>query len=76
MDFGSRAAGMPALAIVEGEVQALIYEVFEELVAGEVPLGEGVEMVRLGRARGVRGVWNGDHARASRFGRRQLPVAP
>ena len=48
VDLGSRATGMPTLAVVELQVYALVHEILEDLVPGEIRLGKGEEAIRLG----------------------------
>ena len=76
VDLGARAAGMPALAVVEGQVDALVDEVLEHLVVGEVALRQSVQMLNRGagvEAR-IRGRADGGGGRPS--GRRQETAAP
>ncbi len=48
VDLGPRTARVAALAVVEGEVDALVDEVLEDLVAFEVRFGGGVQAIGLG----------------------------
>src|SRR5450759_4019918 len=47
MGLGPRAAGVAALAVVERQVDALVHQVLDDLVAGEVRLGRREQGCRL-----------------------------
>ncbi len=47
VDLGPRAAGMPALAVVELQVDALVDQVLEDFVTGKVLRREGVQATRI-----------------------------
>jgi len=66
---------MPALAVVEGQVDALVDEVLEHLVVGEVALRQSVQM--LNRGAGVEARIRGRADGGGRpSGRRQETAAP
>ena len=53
VDLRARPAGVPALAVVEGQVDALVDQVLQHLVAGEVELGGSQKTSDLGFAAGM-----------------------
>ena len=53
VDLGARPPRVPALTVVEGQVDTLVDQVLQHLVAGEVWLRGGKKTPHLGIARGV-----------------------
>ncbi len=74
VDLGSRAAGMPALAVVELQVDELVDQILEDLVVGEVAFGARQESIDFGLGRAIgRGRWAGRGAVGSNRGARNVP---